>query len=149
VLLESEAGGDVTLRGNILLVVVGRKPNIEGIGLEKIGVEFARRGLKVCEHMKTNLRHFYGAGDAAGGYLFPHAAGYKVWTEKFRGDDRSLVEEEKVGAVKLLLDQKEKPIGIQILGPDADNILREWVAVMNGGVKLSTIASATHSYPTL
>jgi len=46
---------------------------------------------------------------AAGGYLFPHAAGYKVWTEKFR----------------------------------------EWVAVMNGGVKLSTIASSTHPYPIL
>ncbi|RPI35873.1 MAG: mercuric reductase, partial [Nitrospiraceae bacterium] len=74
---------------------------------------------------------------------------YTVWTEEFRANDRSLAEGEEVGRVKLLLDAKEKPIGIQILGPHAGELLSEWVAVMNGGMKLSSLASAVHPYPTL
>ncbi len=74
---------------------------------------------------------------------------YSVWTEEFKANDRSLAEGEETGKIKLLLDKKEKPIGIQILGPQAGELVSEWVAVMNGGVKLSTLASAVHPYPTL
>ena len=74
---------------------------------------------------------------------------YTVWTEEFKANDRSLAEGEEVGKVKMLLDKKEKPVGIQILGPQAGELVSEWVAVMNGGVKLSTLASAVHPYPTL
>jgi pyruvate/2-oxoglutarate dehydrogenase complex dihydrolipoamide dehydrogenase (E3) component len=74
---------------------------------------------------------------------------YTVWTEEFIANDRSLAEGEVVGKVKMLLDKKEKPVGIQILGPQAGELVSEWVAVMNGGVKLSTLASAVHPYPTL
>lgn len=74
---------------------------------------------------------------------------YSVWTEEFRANDRSLVEGEEVGKVKLLLDEREKPIGIQILGPRAGDLISEWVAVMNGNIKLSTLASSVHPYPTL
>ncbi|MBZ5622238.1 MAG: FAD-dependent oxidoreductase [Acidobacteriia bacterium] len=44
---------------------------------------------------------------------------YTAWTEKFRSNDRSLAEGEETGKIKLLLDENEKPIGIQILGPRA------------------------------
>ena len=64
-------------------------------------------------------------------------------------NDRSLAEGEKIGKIRMLLDEKEKPIGVQILGPQAGELLSEWVAVMNGKVKLSTLASAVHPYPTL
>ena len=74
---------------------------------------------------------------------------YSVWMEEFRDNDRSLAEGEKVGKIKMLLDEKEKPIGIQILGPRAGDLVSEWVAVLNGRVKLSTLASAVHPYPTL
>jgi hypothetical protein len=49
----------------------------------------------------------------------------------------------------MLLDEKEKPIGVQILGPHAGDLMSEWVAVLNGKMKLSTLASAVHPYPTL
>ena len=49
----------------------------------------------------------------------------------------------------MILNEKEKPIGIQILGMNSGDLLNEWVAVLNGGVKLSTLASAVHPYPTL
>jgi len=74
---------------------------------------------------------------------------YSVWTEEFKDNDRSLAEGEKAGKIKMLLDEKEKPIGIQILGPRAGDLVSEWVAVVNGKVKLSTLASAVHPYPTL
>lgn len=74
---------------------------------------------------------------------------YSVWSEEFTDNDRGLAEGEGAGRIKLLLDGKENPLGIQILGPHAGELLSEWVAIMNGGVGLSKIASAIHPYPTL
>ena len=74
---------------------------------------------------------------------------YSMWTEEFKDNDRSLAEGEETGRIKMLLDEKEKPIGVQILGPSGGDLLGEWVAVLNGKVKLSTLAGAVHPYPTL
>ncbi len=74
---------------------------------------------------------------------------YSLFSEAFRDNDRSLAEGERIGKIKMLLDTNEKPIGVQILGPHAGELLSEWVAVLNGKVKLSTLASAVHPYPTL
>jgi pyruvate/2-oxoglutarate dehydrogenase complex dihydrolipoamide dehydrogenase (E3) component len=74
---------------------------------------------------------------------------YKVWTEECKDNDRSVAEGQKTGKIKLLLNEKEKPIGVQILGPHAGDLLAEWVAVLNGKVKLATLASAVHPYPTI
>ena len=49
----------------------------------------------------------------------------------------------------MLLDRDGKSIGVQILGPRAGDLLGEWVAALNGGVKLRILASAVHPYPTL
>jgi pyruvate/2-oxoglutarate dehydrogenase complex dihydrolipoamide dehydrogenase (E3) component len=74
---------------------------------------------------------------------------YQVWIEEFKDNDRSLAEGESIGKIKMILDAKEKPIGVQILGPNAGDLLSEWVAVLNGKVKLSTLAAAIHPYPTI
>jgi pyruvate/2-oxoglutarate dehydrogenase complex dihydrolipoamide dehydrogenase (E3) component len=74
---------------------------------------------------------------------------YSVWSEEFRNNDRSLAEGEETGWIKMLLDEKEKPIGVQILGPSGGDLLGEWAAILNGKVKLSTLAGAVHPYPTL
>jgi pyruvate/2-oxoglutarate dehydrogenase complex dihydrolipoamide dehydrogenase (E3) component len=74
---------------------------------------------------------------------------YKIWIEHFRNNDRSLAEGHLTGYAKMILDGKGKPLGVQILGPDAGNLVAEWVTLLNGGVKLSTMASSVHPYPTL
>lgn len=74
---------------------------------------------------------------------------YQVWTEEFQGNDRSLAEGEQNGKLKMILDDKEKPLGVQICGPRAGELLGEWVSILNGRVKLSTLAGAVHPYPTL
>jgi pyruvate/2-oxoglutarate dehydrogenase complex dihydrolipoamide dehydrogenase (E3) component len=73
----------------------------------------------------------------------------QVWSEEFSANDRSLAEGERVGRIKMILDDKEKPIGVQICGPQAGELISEWVAILNGKTKLSTLAGAVHPYPTL
>lgn len=79
------------------------------------------------------------------------AAGIKtqIWEEPMKDNDRSLAEGELVGRIRLVVDEKEKPLGVQILGPRAGDLISEWVAALNGKVKLSTIAGAIHPYPTI
>ena len=74
---------------------------------------------------------------------------YSIIVEEFKNNDRSLAEAEKTGKIKMLLNEKEKPIGVQIVGPHAGDLVSEWVAVLNGKVKLSTLAAAVHPYPTI
>ncbi len=74
---------------------------------------------------------------------------YSVWTEEFNGNDRALAEGSTTGKIKMLLNDREKVIGVQIAGPRAGDLLGEWVAVLGGGVKLSTLAGTVHPYPTL
>ncbi|MEW6521148.1 MAG: FAD-dependent oxidoreductase [Thermodesulfobacteriota bacterium] len=74
---------------------------------------------------------------------------YQVWSEEFAANDRSLAEGERVGRIKMILDDKEKPVGVQICGPQAGELISQWVAILNGKIKLSTLAGAVHPYPTL
>ncbi len=58
-----------------LLVGVGRAPNVEGLGLETVGVEFdARRGVVVDDRLRTANRRIFAAGDVAMRWKFTHAA---------------------------------------------------------------------------
>ncbi len=74
---------------------------------------------------------------------------YRVWKEEFRNNDRSLAEGYETGILKMLVDKRENVIGVQILGPHAGELISEWVAVLNGKMRLSTLAGAVHPYPTL
>ncbi len=74
---------------------------------------------------------------------------YSVWTEPFHSNDRALAEGSTTGKIKMLLNKKGKPIGVQILGPRAGDLLGEWVAVLGGKIKLSSLAGMVHPYPTL
>lgn len=74
---------------------------------------------------------------------------YRLWTENFAANDRSLAEGEDLGKIKLLLDKKNHPLGVQIIGPHAGELLGEWVAALNGKLRLATLAGAIHPYPTL
>ena len=59
--------------GDRILVSVGRRANIKGVGLENIGV-VADRGIKVDDHMRTNVPGVYAAGDVTGFSLLAHTA---------------------------------------------------------------------------
>jgi len=60
-----------------LLVSVGRAPNVEGLGLETVGVEFdARDGVRVDDRLRTTHPRIYAAGDICSPYKFTHAADF-------------------------------------------------------------------------
>ncbi|MCA3555620.1 FAD-dependent oxidoreductase [Aestuariivirga sp.] len=70
-----EAGGR-TFTGSHLLVATGRKPNIEGLGLDAAGIAFTPQGITVDKGLRTTNRRVYAIGDVAGG-RFTHEAGYQ------------------------------------------------------------------------
>ncbi|MEA3548351.1 MAG: FAD-dependent oxidoreductase [Thermodesulfobacteriota bacterium] len=74
---------------------------------------------------------------------------YTVWSEDLKDNDRFLAEGGRTGKIKMILDEKDHPIGVQILGPHGGELLSEWVATLNGKMKLSVLAGAVHPYPTL
>ena len=55
---------------------------------------------------------------------------------------------ETAGRIKLVLNKKGKPLGVQLVGHHAGDLLSEWVAVLNTNMRLSTLAGAIHPYPT-
>jgi pyruvate/2-oxoglutarate dehydrogenase complex dihydrolipoamide dehydrogenase (E3) component len=74
----SEDGVPARWEADELLVAVGRRPNVEGLGLDEVGVRVSRRGVVVDERMRTAVPSVYAAGDVAGRYLFTHSAGYEA-----------------------------------------------------------------------
>ena len=63
-------------RGTHLLMAVGRKPNIDRLGLEAAGVETLRGGVSVNASLRSSNRRVYAIGDVAGPMQFTHVAGY-------------------------------------------------------------------------
>ncbi|QJB57614.1 FAD-dependent oxidoreductase [Pseudodesulfovibrio sp. zrk46] len=74
---------------------------------------------------------------------------YSVWIEEFSDNDRARAEGASEGRIKLVLDKKEKPLGVQIVGHHAGELVAEWVAALNANTGLTTLASAIHPYPTV
>ncbi len=74
---------------------------------------------------------------------------YQVVREAFRDNDRSLAEGYEEGVIKLVLDRRGTPLGVQIFGPHAGDLLGQWVGLFAGKARLSAIATAIHPYPTL
>ncbi|MBQ0077367.1 MAG: dihydrolipoyl dehydrogenase [Bacteroidales bacterium] len=80
VVYEDPEGKVCRVSGDKILVSVGRRANIKGFGLENIGVEMALNpagrpyGIKVDEHMRTNIPGVYAAGDVTGFSMLAHTA---------------------------------------------------------------------------
>jgi pyruvate/2-oxoglutarate dehydrogenase complex dihydrolipoamide dehydrogenase (E3) component len=66
-------------KGELLVVASGRKPNVDGLDLEKAGVEYTQKGIKVDDELRTSAKHIYAAGDVLGGYQFSHYAGWQAF----------------------------------------------------------------------
>lgn len=70
--------GDTELRAAEILVATGRRPNVEEMGLEALGVEVGERGVKVDASLRTSASNAWAAGDVAGPYRFTHVADYQA-----------------------------------------------------------------------
>lgn len=74
--MEPAAGGDEEkLSVDVVLMAVGRKPYVDGLGLEKAGVELTERGqIKTDEFFETSVEGVYAIGDVIVGPMLAHKA---------------------------------------------------------------------------
>jgi pyruvate/2-oxoglutarate dehydrogenase complex dihydrolipoamide dehydrogenase (E3) component len=72
--LQLEDGRE--LRGDRLLVATGRRPRVEGIGLETVGITAAARGVPVDAHMRAGER-LWAVGDVTGIWQLTHVGEYQ------------------------------------------------------------------------
>ena len=81
--------GAPDLRGDRLLVATGRRPRVEGIGLETVGVKAGPHGIPVDEHLRAGER-LWAIGDVNGIWPLTHVGEYEgdVVAENIRGDGR-------------------------------------------------------------
>ena len=76
--IEGKDGNAQELSAETVLVAVGRAPNLEGLDLEKAGIEYTRKGITVNEYLQTTNRNIFACGDVVGPYLFTHVAAYQA-----------------------------------------------------------------------
>lgn len=60
------------LEGDALLVAVGRRPNLDTLGLEAAGVQASNAGITVDRHCRTSVENIFASGDVTGLYQFTH-----------------------------------------------------------------------------
>ena len=73
-------GREVALPFVEILVALGRRPRVEGYGLEELGIGVApNRTVEVDEYLRTACPNIYACGDVAGPYQFTHVASHQAW----------------------------------------------------------------------
>lgn len=86
---DKNDGKEHKLNADVVLVSVGRKPNISGLGIEEIGIKLDdRKSIEVNENYQTNIDNIYAVGDVIKGPMLAHKG-----------------EEEAVAAVEIMNNQ--------------------------------------------
>ena len=177
-----------------ILVAVGRRSTLEGLGLEAAGVATNERGIVVNGALQTSQAHIYAVGDCNGGPQFTHWAEQEAriatrnalfkgrdkrsmeripWVTftdpevarvgltlaeakdahvhevKMSVVDRAVCEGDSEGFIRVVVDSRDRILGVHIVGLDAGEALTEWVLAMDHGITLEEIGRSIHVYPTL
>ena len=74
--VEPAAGGTAEeIKADVVLLAIGRRPYVEGLGLDAVGVALDERGrVKVDGHFATNVPGIYAIGDVIAGPMLAHKA---------------------------------------------------------------------------
>jgi dihydrolipoamide dehydrogenase len=71
----AKGGAAETLQADIVLVCIGRRPAVAGLGLDKVGVKLTERGrIAVDAHFQTSVPGIYAIGDVIDGPMLAHKA---------------------------------------------------------------------------
>jgi len=68
---------EIAVEADEIFMALGRRPNVDGLGLEAAGVAFDLHGVKVNEYLQTSNPDIYAAGDVTGNYELVHVAVYE------------------------------------------------------------------------
>ncbi len=61
-----------------ILAAVGRLPNLDGLNLEKAGVEYDKKRIKTDDYLQTSNKNIFAAGDVTAHFQFTHTADYEA-----------------------------------------------------------------------
>ena len=78
IILEDNNKKQSVIKAEDVLVAVGRTANVKGLDLEKAGVVYSDKGIKVDAMLRTTAKNIYAVGDVAGPYQFSHMAEYQA-----------------------------------------------------------------------
>lgn len=72
---ENGKGETIEIKGDYVLVSIGRKPYTDGLNAEAAGVKITDRGqVEVNDHLQTSVKHIYAIGDVVKGAMLAHKA---------------------------------------------------------------------------
>lgn len=198
VTLEDRNNQHSVIKAEKILVAVGRVANVKGLDLEKAGVEYNEKGIRVGPTLRTTAKNIYAAGDVAGPYQFSHMAEYqaimavsnalfpfkgrvnynsvpwctftdpevahlglteeearkkykniKIYKSSYSENDRAVTDLEEKGFAKVVVDRRGRILGAHIVGAGAGDLIHGYVLAKSSGLKISSLSSAIHIYPTL
>ena len=72
------SNGTENIECDEILVAAGRKPNTDGLDLEKAGVEYDKKSIKTDQYLRTTAKNIYACGDITGHFQFTHMADYEA-----------------------------------------------------------------------
>ena len=67
---------ETSLEVDKILMAVGRSPNLDGLEVEKAGIEFSKNGVEVDDYLRTSNKKIFAAGDVCMRHKFTHAADF-------------------------------------------------------------------------
>jgi dihydrolipoamide dehydrogenase len=67
-------GTKETLKADVVLVAIGRRPNTENLGLENVGIKLNQRGFIENNHLRTSVENIFVIGDVTTGPMLAHKA---------------------------------------------------------------------------
>ncbi|MDX8126860.1 FAD-dependent oxidoreductase [Methylomonas sp. OY6] len=80
ILLAEHDGQTVKIAFDQVLVAIGRAANVQGYGVEELGIALSpRKTLDTNPFQQTNYPNIYAVGDVAGPYQFTHTAAHQAW----------------------------------------------------------------------
>lgn len=66
--------GEINISSEKVLVVTGRKPNLESLNLDEAGIDYSKFGITVDQKLMTTKSDVYAIGDVTGGVMLAHVA---------------------------------------------------------------------------
>ena len=149
--IRHDAGGFVVnddLRAERLLVAIGRRTNLTGLGLGAIGLDEGARFVDVDDRMRA-ADGVWAVGDVTGKGAFTHVSVYqaRVATRAILGEDgppadyralpRVTFTDPEIGAVGLTESQaREQGLDVRVYNTDLANNTRGWLHHAEGFIKL-------------
>lgn len=78
-ILEYKVNGTAqSIAANYFFFATGRQANVEGLNLEKAGVDYGQKGIITNEFLQTSAPHIFACGDVTTPYKFTHIASHQA-----------------------------------------------------------------------